>query len=369
MGPATIGYMIGAFVGALFFTGIVVAVSRSIRSSLTKLFVAVAVLTVLSIVAEYYGSADGAPIEFPPPLGWFLGFEASLRLATFGAAFLVFSVPVLTGFWKRPSEAQETFGTSNLRMSHLAIPIALASFVPLGWFLYENRPPESGLELYGEIAPRTLALLDDINPTFRSQAEEAIGVHRLSSGVFDPQSVSEFRAEVEIVAMEVHSLLVGRGETVLRAPAEVQADVLRAMADGIEWFAVNQSNLCTDFLIQGWGPFADTFAPESHVLLDEQIRAMVNAALPGWTGQPTPTVEDDDLTHVGHVWATKTAPSLGYSREQAISAAESFDKTLAGEPDGNCQGVADILRMIASEGDPEIVRIRAALAQAYSTSQ
>jgi hypothetical protein len=34
------------------------------------------------------------------------------------------------------------------------------------------------------------------------------------------------------------------------------------------------------------------------------------------------------------------------------------------EPDGNCQGVADIFRMIASEGDPEIVRIRAALAQA-----
>jgi len=186
MGPATIGYMIGAFVGALFFTGIVVAVSRSIRSSLTKLFVAVAVLTVLSIVAEYYGSADGAPVEFPPPLGWFLGFEASLRLATFGAAFLVFSVPVLTGFWKSPSEAQETFGTSNLRMSRLAIPIALASFVPLGWFLYENRPPENGLELYEEIAPRTLALLDDINPTFRSQAEEAIGVHRLSSGVSPP---------------------------------------------------------------------------------------------------------------------------------------------------------------------------------------
>ena len=369
MGPATIGYMIGSFVGALFFTGIVVAVSRSIRASLSKLLIAVAVLTVASIIAEYYGSADGVAVDFPPPLEWFFSFEASVRLATFGAAFFVFSLPVLTGFWRKPGDANQTYGASNLRISYLALPIACASSVPLIWYFYENQPPKNGLEVYEAIAPRTMELLDELDPGFRERAEESIGLHRLRSQVFDPRSEADFAAEVGVVAAEVQALYEGRADIVLRAPAEVQGDVLRALADGAEWFAENQQGLCVDFLQQGWAPFVDTFAPESHSLLDSQLRATVNAVVPNWTGQTTPEVKDDDLFRVGHIWATEIAPALGYSKDRAIVAAEAFDKILVGEPIADCQGFADILRMIAAENDLQISRIRAALAQAYVSTE
>lgn len=224
MGAADIGYMIGAFVGALFLTGIIVALSRSIRASLTKLFITVLVLTVLAITASYYGNADGDPVVFPLPLDQFFGFEAVLRLASFGAAFLVFSVPVLSGYWRQPNQSVEDYGTANLRMSKLAIPIAIASFIPLIWHIYQNRPPESGLQLYQTIAPETYSLLLELDPSFQEKAEDAIGLHRLATNVLTPRTQADFAAEVGVVAQTVQELIEGRTEKVLRAPAEVQGE-------------------------------------------------------------------------------------------------------------------------------------------------
>lgn len=65
---------------------------------------------------------------------------------------------------------------------------------------------------------------------------------------------------------------------------------------------------------------------------------------------------------VGKVWANETAPALGYSQDRALSAANAFDDILMGEPVGDCQGYADILRMISERDEPEIARVRAALA-------
>lgn len=141
------------------------------------------------------------------------------------------------------------------------------------------------------------------------------------------------------------------------------------MAEGSAWFAANQSDFCVDFLSQGWGPFVDRFAPASHPLLDRQIRASVNALLPDWNGEPSRDLEEDDLTVLGRLWATENAPALGYSRERAIAAAEAFDKILLGEPVNDCQGFADILAMTAERSEPEIARVRAALAFAFVSTQ
>ena len=167
------------------------------------------------------------------------------------------------------------------------------------------------------------------------------------------------------MAGQIQKLTEGRSHFVLRAPADVQGDVLKAMADGSEWFANNQPSYCVDFLAQGWGPFVDRFAPDSHPLLDRQIRASVNAVVPNWNGDISPEVQDDDLVQVGSLWATEAAPALGYSTERAIAAAEAFDKVLLGEPINDCQGFADILRMISEKDQSEITRVRAALAFAF----
>ncbi len=254
-------------------------------------------------------------------------------------------------------------------MSKLAIPIAIASFIPLVWHIYQNRPPESRLQLYQTVAPETYSLLLEIDPSFQEKAEDAIGLHRLATNVLTPRTQADFAAEVGVVAQTVQELIEGRAEKVLRAPAEVQGEVLRAMAEGSAWFAANQSDLCVDFLSQGWGPFVAWFAPASHPLLDRQIRASVSALLPDWEGEPSRDLEADDLAVLGRLWAKENAPALGYSRERAIAAAEALDKILLGEPAYDCQGFADILAMTAERSEPEIARVRAALAYAIVSTQ
>lgn len=273
MGPGnvdyyTVGSFIGAFVGALLFTGIVVALSRSIRASLPKLFATTADLAVLSIIASYYGNADGAPVDFPPPLEQFLGFEAALRLASFGAAFLVFSIPVLAGYWKDPKEGEAVYGASNLRMSKWAIPIAFGAFVPLALSLYQNDAPQGGLQAYETIAPKTMTLLDELKPQFREKTAEVLEANRYVNNTGKPDTQAELVAEVGVVAAQVQKLKKGRAEVALLAPADVQGEVLRSLADGLEWFAQNEPSLCVDFMMQGWQPFADRFAPESLSLVD-----------------------------------------------------------------------------------------------------
>ena len=88
--------------------------------------------------------------------------------------------------------------------------------------------------------------------------------------------------------------------------------------------------------------------------------------MPEWDGEPTLGVQDDDLTVLAQIWADEDAPSLGYSKERAIEAAEAFEKILFGESVNECQGFADVLVMTANRTEPEIARVRAALASAFA---
>ena len=80
-------------------------------------------------------------------------------------------------------------------------------------------------------------------------------------------------------------------------------------------------------------------------------------------------MKGDDLSRVGYIWSTEIAPALGYSKDRAVVSAKAFDKVLVGEPVTDCQGFADILRMIASENDLKISRVRAALAHVYVNTE